>query len=136
MCVVQQVVSARYRHIEFHRIMNLNILACQTIRIRRYTLKQLSVTRKIYTGKNRSCFLITDRKGSLKSRYILEIVRKIDADQIELEMIDGTLTKISGKSAEFKINGMSAEDYPPINQSSTESICLFQDKHRRSNESE
>lgn len=62
------------------------------------------------------CTLQIHDMGSvvLESRYILEIVRKIDADQIELEMIDGTLTKISGKSAEFKINGMSAEDYPPI----------------------
>lgn len=50
----------------------------------------------------------------LEAKYILEIVRKIDADMIELEMIDGCQTKISGKSAEFKINGMNAADYPPI----------------------
>lgn len=50
----------------------------------------------------------------LESKYILEIVRKIDADMIEVEMVDGTLTKISGKSAEFKINGMPAQEYPLI----------------------
>lgn len=50
----------------------------------------------------------------LESKYILEIIRKIDADTIEVETIDGALTKISGKSAEFKINGMNAEDYPKI----------------------
>ena len=44
------------------------------------------------------CALQIHDMGSvvLESRYILEIVRKIDADQIELEMIDGTLTLISG----------------------------------------
>ena len=29
-------------------------------------------------------------------------------------MIDGTLTKISGNTAEFKINGMRASEYPAI----------------------
>ncbi len=50
----------------------------------------------------------------IEAKYILDIVRKIDSDEIEVETIDGTLTKISGYSAEFKINGMSANDYPAI----------------------
>ena len=31
----------------------------------------------------------------IEAKYILEIVRKIDADEISLEVIDGSLTKIS-----------------------------------------
>lgn len=50
----------------------------------------------------------------IESKYILEIVRKIDSDELELEIIDGTQTKISGKTAEFKINGMNSLDYPMI----------------------
>lgn len=50
----------------------------------------------------------------IEAKYILEIVRKIDSDELEFEMIDGTLTKISGHSAEFKINGMKANEYPAI----------------------
>ena len=50
----------------------------------------------------------------IEAKYILEIVRKIDADEIELEVMDGLLTKISGHSAEFNINGMKASEYPSI----------------------
>lgn len=58
---------------------------------------------------------INDR-GSIviEAKYILEIVRKIDSDEIEFEVIDASLTKISGHSAEFKINGMKATEYPSI----------------------
>ena len=50
----------------------------------------------------------------LKQKYILEIVRKINADEIEFEVIDGCSTKISGNTAEFRINGMRANEYPAI----------------------
>lgn len=50
----------------------------------------------------------------IEAKYILEIVRKIDADELIIEVVDGSLTKISGLSAEFNINGMKAEDYPQI----------------------
>ena len=50
----------------------------------------------------------------IEAKYILEIVRKIDADEIHVEILDGSLTKISGYFAEFNINGMKAIDYPVI----------------------
>lgn len=50
----------------------------------------------------------------LDSKYILDIVRKIDGDKVTVETIDGTLIRISGTKAEFKLNGMRAIDYPPI----------------------
>ena len=50
----------------------------------------------------------------LDSKYILDIVRKIDGDKITVEAIDGTLIRISGTKAEFKLNGMRAIDYPNI----------------------
>lgn len=50
----------------------------------------------------------------IEAKYILEIVRKIDADEISVEVVDGSLTKISGHSAEFNINGMKSSDYPAI----------------------
>ncbi|MEG1702375.1 MAG: DNA polymerase III subunit beta [Erysipelotrichaceae bacterium] len=55
-------------------------------------------------------------KGSIviEAKYILEIVRKIDSDEIEFEVLDSALTKISGHSAEFKINGMKSSEYPAI----------------------
>lgn len=56
------------------------------------------------------------QEGSIviEAKYILEIVRKIDADEIMIEVVDGNLTKISGHSAEFIINGMKSSEYPQI----------------------
>lgn len=51
----------------------------------------------------------------IEAKYILEMVRKIDSDVINIEIIDGTLIRISGGNAEFKINGMSPSDFPSIN---------------------
>lgn len=50
----------------------------------------------------------------IEAKYLLDIVRKINSDIIEVEMIDQFLTKISGGSAEFKINGINPLDYPDI----------------------
>ena len=50
----------------------------------------------------------------IDTRYLLEIVRKIDSDEISIEILDGTLTHFSGEKAEFKINGYRAGDYPSI----------------------
>lgn len=51
----------------------------------------------------------------IDAKYLLEIVRKIESDFINFEIIDGTLIKIYGGSTEFKINGMDAKEYPNIN---------------------
>lgn len=60
--------------------------------------------------------LIVEEKGSIviEAKYLLEIVRKIDADEINFEIVDGSLTQISGHSAEYKINGVRSSDYPVI----------------------
>ncbi|MCF0108736.1 MAG: DNA polymerase III subunit beta [Erysipelotrichaceae bacterium] len=50
----------------------------------------------------------------IDSRYLIEIVRKIEDDDVKVEIMDGTLTRISGEYAEFNINGMRGNDYPNI----------------------
>ena len=50
----------------------------------------------------------------IEAQYILEIIRKIEGDVIEIEILDDTLTRISGTNAQFKINGMKSTDYPAI----------------------
>jgi DNA polymerase III subunit beta len=71
---------------------------------------------KVINKNNHEGFFEVYEPGSIviEAKYILEIVRKIDADELVVELIDGSLTKISGLSAEFNINGMKAEDYPQI----------------------
>lgn len=66
--------------------------------------------------KKENCTLEIRDMGSIviEAKYILEIVRKIDAEEIEFEIMDGSMTKISGNTAEFRINGMKASEYPAI----------------------
>lgn len=66
--------------------------------------------------KNDENQLMIHDMGSIviESKYILEIVRKLETEIIEFEMIDGILTKISGSNSEFKLHGMNADDYPLI----------------------
>ena len=61
----------------------------------------------------------------LNSRYILEIVRKIDSDEISLEIIDGSLTRISGATSKFDLNGNDVIDYPRIDLSKTGTKVLI-----------
>lgn len=50
----------------------------------------------------------------IEAKYILEVVRKIEGDIIEFEVLDDTQTRISGDRSQFKINGMKSTDYPAI----------------------
>lgn len=61
--------------------------------------------------------LIINEPGEIviDAKYLLEIVRKIDSESINVEIIDGTLVKIYGGNSEFKINGMNVNEYPQIN---------------------
>ena len=47
-------------------------------------------------------------------RQLEDIVRKMDAEKIDVEIIDGTLTRFAGNKAEFKINGFRSSEYPEI----------------------
>lgn len=60
--------------------------------------------------------LVIDIEGEvvLDSRYILEAVRKLDSIYVNIEIIDGALTRISGNNAEYEINGLKAANYPAI----------------------
>ncbi len=57
----------------------------------------------------------------IEAKYILDIVRKIDSELIEIEILDGCTTKISGNKSEYKINGMYANEYPSLDFSPCES---------------
>ena len=50
----------------------------------------------------------------IESKYILEIIRKMDSENIEFELIENASARIISESSEFKINGMRANEYPNI----------------------
>ena len=76
-----------------------------------------NISIKTCINNNNSSALIINEPGEIviDAKYLLEIVRKIDSDFINVEIIDGTLVKIFGGNSEFKINGINANEYPEIN---------------------
>ena len=47
-------------------------------------------------------------------KFIVEIIRKIDDEWVELELIDNSLIIIKSNKSEFKINGINSDNYPNI----------------------
>lgn len=80
--------------------------------------------------KTDECNLEIKDMGSIviESKYILEIVRKIDSDEIEFEILDGSQSKISGNTAEFRINGMKANEYPSIDFSKPKESFIIEEE--------
>ena len=50
----------------------------------------------------------------LNARYVTEIVKKIDSDRIEIELIDSTLVKITDQKSNFSLNSINVADFPFI----------------------
>jgi len=86
----------------------------------------VSIKKSIKNTENDLIFEVHET-GSIviEAKYIIEIVRKIDANEIEVEIIDGSLTKFSGLSTEFKINGMKSTEYPMIDFSKPNNTFLI-----------
>lgn len=74
----------------------------------------ISILSTIYPGEENQLKINDMGSIVIEAKYILEIVRKIEGDIIELEVVDNTLTHISGTNSQFKLNGMKAGDYPAI----------------------
>ncbi len=55
----------------------------------------------------------------LSSKYILEIIKKIDSENVHIFIVDGTLTRIEGANSRFDLNGTSYIDYPRIDLNKT-----------------
>lgn len=55
----------------------------------------------------------------LSSKYILEIIKKIDSEDVHIFIVDGTLTRIEGSNSRFDLNGTSYIDYPRIDLNKT-----------------
>ena len=74
----------------------------------------ISIKIELNNSKEKILEVIEEGEIVIDAKYILEIIRKIDAKSITIEIIDGTLIKIFGGNSEFKINCMKGSDYPEI----------------------
>lgn len=71
----------------------------------------------IQTVIEKSDNLIIESTGNIviKGKYILDIIRKLDAEFINIEIIDDHKIVIFTENSEFNLNGIDAREYPDIN---------------------
>ena len=75
-----------------------------------------------------------NEEGSIiiQGRYILDIVRKIPDEKINLEVFDETKIIISTDNSEYNLNGINKRDYPDINlEESNNFIVLRSDELKK-----
>lgn len=71
----------------------------------------------IQTVINKGDDLIIESTGNIviKGKYILDIIKKLDAEFINIEIIDDHKIMIFTDNSEFNLNGIDAREYPDIN---------------------
>ncbi len=60
--------------------------------------------------------LIINKTGSIviKGKYIIDIIRKLEEEFINIELIDDSKVLIYTENSEFNLNGIDIKEYPPI----------------------
>lgn len=89
----------------------------------------ISIKTLIYPDGDNGLEIIQTGGVVIDSKYLLEIIRKIKNDLIEIEVIDGGYTKISSSKTEFKINGLRVSEYPAIDFSINGDFFKFKTSH-------
>lgn len=71
-----------------------------------------------------------EREGIIiiQGKYILDIVRKLPDEYINIEVIDDLKILISTKNSEFNLNGISQNEYPKINLEVKEDYVLINNR--------
>lgn len=75
----------------------------------------ISIKTVIETDEKNSLEISRNGGVVLEAKYILELLRKIDGKEVQLELIPDTMIcNIISKNSNFRINAMRLTDYPPI----------------------
>lgn len=74
----------------------------------------ISIQSDIFPTEDNKLEIFSTGEIVLESRYFLEMIRKIDSEYVEIEIIDGNLTSIRDQFVNFELNGIKAENYPLI----------------------
>lgn len=77
---------------------------------------EITIKTLIPTMVGEEKFIFDPEYGStlVSSKYLTDIVRKIEGDQIQFEVIDNTIVKIKDNRSNFKLNSVRPEEYPEI----------------------
>ncbi len=74
----------------------------------------ISIKSTIINNEDSNLQIINEGDILLDGKYIADMVRKIDSEVVEVEILDGCLTNIRGMAVSFELNGISATNYPLI----------------------
>ena len=74
----------------------------------------ISIQKTIKKNDENQLNIIEEGTILVDVKYLLELVRRVDSEIIEIEILDGTLLYFHGGKAKFKINGLNPNNYPNI----------------------
>lgn len=78
------------------------------------TASDNDITIETYIEKSEKLDIITTGTIVIKGKYILDIIRKLEADIINIELIDDSKVLIYTNNSEFNLNGIDSKEYPPV----------------------
>ena len=79
----------------------------------------------VETNTNQNITVFSTGSCVLNAKYITEIVKKIDSDRIELELIDSTLVKITDQKSNFSLNSINVADFPFIDFNFDKNVIIM-----------
>ena len=76
----------------------------------------LSISTNVKVEDNGDKVITVFETGScvLNAKYITEIVRKLEGERVEIELVDGNLVKIVDAKSNFSLNSINVNDFPFI----------------------
>ena len=101
-------------------LLGIKIKAFQNILQLTASDSDISIQTTIQADDESKLEIMEEGQIVLESRYVVDMVRKIDSDVVDVEIVDGNLTKISGNAVNFELTGIRAEEYPVIDFSRPE----------------
>lgn len=80
----------------------------------------ISIRSTILKGELNQLTISSTGSIVIESKYLLEIVRKLDCAIIDIERVDHSLVRLSSVNGQFQLNGIRAQEYPSIDFSQPE----------------
>lgn len=80
----------------------------------------IAIRSTLVPGEQNQLQIISTGTISVESRYLLDIVRKLDCPMVRLELVDYTLVRLTSENGKYNINSSPADEYPPVDFSRPE----------------
>ena len=92
------------------------------------TASDNDITIETFINKNEDMDIINEGCIIIQGKYILDIVRKLKDEFINIELLDETKIIISTENSEYNLNGINKRDYPNINLEESKNPIILDSK--------